>query len=202
MKRYTAIFLSVALMAVGLTALPASADNNEQSMTIDERMDLREEAMEDPNDFEVVDENALEAFEATIHDDLGLLAPQPLDSTAGNDAGCAAAEAGASNWAVAGTPEGPCDGEVHEFGITHTVIDCTEACSADAFNLPTFEFIVLSCEEGSTAIVDWENGQIFAIEGECAASGSPLEYTEWDSLGTDKWSHTDNPVDALLHLAA
>ncbi len=189
MKKIMATLVALSMMIV---TVPAAADAGDRATAQDERLEMMD-------DMETLDEVSLASFMGSIQGDLLAM---PMDSLVGNDAGCSADGADSSEWAAAGTPDAPCDFEAHSFGITHTSVSCTDACFIDAVDWATLSFLSVSCEAGSSALIDWAEGTITPIQGSCEAgvAGDPTSFSDWDSLGNGDWTHADNPGDALYHL--
>lgn len=180
MKRTLVVIACSLLLAFGAAGSTADANNEDPRMDVDGLTEL-------------------ESVQVTWSD---LFVGLPMESLLGNDAGCDATGATGLHFAEVGTPAAPCSGGLHSFGITHTAMSCLEtACAADALDWATFGFIVVACDAGSQAIVDWEAGQVLTLAGACAASGTTAGFSNWDSLGSGgKWSHADNLGDAVVHL--
>lgn len=188
MYRKTMTICMAVALAFMLVPVSGAADD---ARTAEEALEAREQF--DPQ-LEPLETKPLSALFA--ENPLALLSLEK--GPTGQDAGCQAA--GTFSWAEAGTPAAPCSFSSHNFGITHTGINCLEsACSADALESSTFDFILVSCDAGSFGVVDWAEGTLFGV-GSCETSGDGTAFTNWDSLGGGgTWSHTDNAVDGLVN---
>lgn len=128
----------------------------------------------------------------------------PVGGLFGNDAGCDAG--GTTRYAQEGTPSSGCTYTRHQFGVHYTAIRCLQPCFTAIWNSGVwFSAAEVSCGASGLALVDWGEGTINNLHGDCNASffgDRPTEYDNWWSPGNGKWSHTDNLADALFHLGA
>jgi hypothetical protein len=164
---------------------------------------------------------------AALNDAIALnVNPEPV-APLGNDAGC---RTGSNGWgyALAGTPDGPCDwtpdGLEQEFSVAYVVVDCPAGapwnCYVDLYthapDWSSYEGFYFYCPPGTTAIYDFATLPPTAVP--ILSTGS-CEYYEWgwpnSNADPSNWdfflgygsgvdltfSITDNLVDAaLIHL--